>query len=50
MTTEDKVKEYVYANYRHLKDKPLIIVEHDSHFSIQEKKDASFLILGKGIV
>ena len=50
MTIEDKVREYVYTNYKHLKDKPIIIREYDSHFSIQEKKDASVLILGKGIV
>ena len=46
MTIEDKVREYVYTNYKHLKDKPIIIREYDSHFSIQEKKRCIILNIG----
>ena len=47
---EEKVQKYVYDNYKHLKDKPLIIEEFDSHFTIKVNKDESPLILSKNIV
>lgn len=47
---EEKVKNYVYKNYKHLKDQTLIIEEFDSHFSVKTHKDESPLILGKGII
>jgi len=46
----DKVKEYVYNNYKSYKDLPLIIEEFDSHYTVKLHKDGSCLILGKSIV
>lgn len=46
----EQVKEYVVNNYKHLKDKTLIIEEFDSHYTIKVNKDESPLILGKGII
>lgn len=47
---EEKVKNYVYKHYKHLKEKPLIIEEYDSYFSIKSHQDESPLILSKGII
>lgn len=47
---EEKVQNYVYQNYKHLKDKNLIIEEFESHFAIKLHKEDSPLILGKGII
>lgn len=47
---QEQVQEYVYKNYKYLKDKVLIIQEFDSHFTIKTHIDESPLILGKGIV
>ena len=47
---EEKVKNYVYKNYKYLNEKPLIIEEFDSHYSVKTHKDESPLILGKGII
>ena len=44
------VIDYVYKNYKTYKDKPLIIIEHDSCFLILIHEDGSPLILGKGII
>ena len=46
----NSVTQYVWANYKQYKDKPLIIREYDNHFKINMNKDGSPLILGKGIV
>lgn len=46
----EKVTEYVYNNYKSYKDKPLIIEEFGSFFTIRTKKDESPLILSKGIL
>ena len=47
----DKVEAYVRQNYKRMfGDKPLIIQEFDSHFTVKTHKDESPLILGKGIV
>ena len=47
----DKVEAYVRQNYKRMfGDKPLIIEEFDSHFTVNTHKDESPLILGKGIV
>lgn len=46
----DKVEAYVRENYKNMYgDKPLIIQEFDSHYTIKSNKDESPLILGKGI-
>jgi hypothetical protein len=50
MDNIDKVKEYVYKNYPTHKDKHLIIVEYDNHFSIKKHPDGGPLVLGKSIV
>ena len=41
------ITEYVYKNYKLLKDKPLIIKEFDNCFHVLTHKDSSPLILGK---
>ena len=47
----DKVEAYVRENYKRLfGDKPLIIQEYDSFFTIKSNKDESPLILGKSIL
>ena len=47
----EKVEEYVRLNYKRMYgDKPLIIEEHDSFFTIKSNKDESPLILGKSIL
>lgn len=48
--TLDKVKNYVYENYKDYKNKPLIITEKDSCFMVLKHKDGSPLILGKSII
>ena len=47
---EEKVIKYVYANYKYLKDKELIIEEFDTHFTVKVHIDESPLILGKSIL
>jgi hypothetical protein len=47
---QEQVQQYVYANYKYLNGKDLIIQEFDSHFAIKTHKDSSPLILGKGII
>jgi hypothetical protein len=47
----EKVEEYVRENYKKLyKDKPLMIEEFDSHFTVRSNEDESPLILSKTIV
>ena len=51
--TEDmtqQITEYVYKNYRWLKNKKLIIREKENCFHIVANEDASPLILGKSII
>ena len=48
--TIKKVEEYVYKNYKSYEGKQLIVKEFDSCFHILKHKDASPLILGKGIL
>ena len=50
MTDIDKIKEYVYNNYKSYKGKQLVIKEFESHFRIYKHKDGAPLILGKSIV
>ena len=45
-----KVIEYVYANYKGLKDKPLVIKEGKGCFYVFKHKDEGPMILGKGII
>jgi len=45
----EQVKEYVYSKYKNLKDKDLLIVEHDLFYTIRVNPDESPLILSKGI-
>jgi hypothetical protein len=45
--TIQKITEYVYKNYRWLKDKQLIIREKSNCYHIVSHVDASPLILGK---
>jgi hypothetical protein len=46
----EKITEYVYKNYKWLKNKNLIIIEKKNCFHITAHEDGSPLILGKGIV
>jgi hypothetical protein len=46
----EQVKEYVYKNYRAYKNRELMIVEHENHFSIRSNKDGAPLVLGKSII
>ena len=48
--TLDKVKNYVYENYKDYKNKVLFITESESCFRILKHKDGSPLILGKSII
>ena len=48
--TLDKLKNYVYENYKGYKNKVLIITETESCFRILKHKDGSPLILGKSII
>jgi hypothetical protein len=48
--TFERVQEYVYKNYKSYEGKELIIKENDACFFILKHKDASPLILGKGIL
>ena len=45
-----KVSEYTQANYKHLKNKELIITEHGNVFHVRDHKDGSPLMLGKAIL
>lgn len=49
-TEEKQVRQYISVNYKHLKDKPVIITSHDNHYRVRVHEDSSPLILGKGIV
>tara|TARA_B110000977_G_scaffold73533_1_gene99516 strand:+ start:71 stop:223 length:153 start_codon:yes stop_codon:yes gene_type:complete len=46
----EAITEYVYNNYKNLKDKPLIILEADTHYTVQVNKDESPMILSKQIL
>ncbi len=48
--TIEKVKTYVYKNYKNYDGKQLIIKELESCFHILRHKDESPLILGKSIL
>ena len=52
MKEEDikKITEYVYKNYKWLKNKQLIIKEKKNCFHVTAHEDASPLILGKSII
>ena len=45
-----QITEYVYKNYKWLKNKKLIIREKKNCFHIVANEDASPLILGKSII
>jgi len=52
MNTElntEAITQYVYTNYKNLKDKVLTITEHDTYYSILSHKDGGPLILSKNI-
>jgi hypothetical protein len=44
--TIEQITKYVYENYRTYKNKELIIIEHNSHFSVKKHIDGSPLVLG----
>ena len=46
----EKITEYVYKNYKWLKNQKLIIREFDNCFHILKHEDGSPLILGKKII
>jgi hypothetical protein len=48
--TKQLITEYVYKNYKTYRDKQLIINEFDKCYHILLHKDASPLILSKGIL
>ena len=48
--TKQQITEYVYKNYKWLKNKKLIIRELDNCFHILKHEDGSPLILGKSII
>ncbi len=47
---KNKVKAYVYENYKSYVGKELIITENDACFMVFKHINGSPLILGKGIV
>ena len=44
------VTAYVYKNYKHMNNEPLVIKEKEKCFHVAIHEDASPLILGKGII
>ena len=46
----EQVQNYVYNNYKHLKDKTLLIVKHDLFYTVRVNKDESPLILSLDVV
>jgi|TARA_B110000495_G_C22906134_1_gene528962 hypothetical protein len=46
----EAITQYVYTNYKNLKDKVLMITEHDTYYSILSHKDGGPLILSKNIL
>ena len=48
--TIQQITEYVYKNYKWLKNKQLIIKEKKNCFHVTAHEDASPLILGKKII
>ena len=46
----EKITEYVYKNYKWLKNKKLIIRELKNCFHVLKHEDGSPLILGKSII
>ena len=49
--TIDKVEEYVMKNFsKTFKDKPIIIVEKETHFTVTPHKDFGPIILSKNIL
>ena len=46
----EQVQNYVYENYKNLKDKTLLIVEHDLFYTIRVNPDESPLILSKDVI
>jgi len=46
----EKVTEYVYKNYKTYKDKPLIIRDRSSHFTVLKHINGGPLFLGKKII
>jgi len=46
----EKVTEYVYNNYKLFKDKPLIIKDRGTHFTILRHITGAPLVLGKGVI
>ena len=46
----EAVTEYVWKNYKAMKNKPLVIREKGKCFHVAIHEDASPLILGKGIL
>jgi hypothetical protein len=47
---EQKVKDYVYAKYKNLEKKNLIVKDKGTHYQILSHKDGSPMILGKEIL
>ena len=47
---EQKVKDYVYAKYKNLEKKTLIVKDKGTHYQILSHKDGSPMILGKDIL
>jgi|TARA_B110000858_G_C17460987_1_gene318422 hypothetical protein len=49
--TIDKIKEYVTKNFsKTFKNKPIIIVEKENHFTVTPHKDFGPIILSKNIL
>tara|TARA_R110002167_G_scaffold5693_1_gene26434 strand:+ start:281 stop:460 length:180 start_codon:yes stop_codon:yes gene_type:complete len=49
--TIDKIKEYVTKNFSNtFKNKPIIIVEKETHFTVTPHKDFGPIILSKNIL
>ena len=46
----EKVTEYIYTNYKEYKDKPLLIKDKGSHFTILRNINEGPLFLGKKII
>ena len=46
----EKLTEYVYSNYKLFKDKPLIIKDRGTHFTILKHITGGPLVLGKGVI
>ena len=45
-----KLTEYIYSNYKTYKDKPLIIRDKGTHYTIMNNPTGGYLFLSKDVI